>query len=324
MSLPGAGEAEPTTILEELNRSLVSSTSHQEREPNQLQSSQQQHHHQQDNQSDNSDDAADSNENSDDDESCSDDDDDLSENVSVVATVAVQEIVQPNENEKCLRAVRKDSDRSRTTSASDVEDLNASNSDEPEVNSERLSDVHCDIAIKNDIKLESAESIVNSVNDVKLGQTDSDQNDEHHITNAIITDELEPINNNNNQLLLDGVEAVSLLVDEQVKSILNEDSRVLGNDEAEEWNSADGPENGFNIFRQEGYVPFRDSVEREISPPPVPLVTYRWEEARRAREKVKNDQMYRFLYGHQSSSTCFYVNNTFTSNFEFYGKLYFG
>lgn len=274
MSLPGAGEAEPTTILEELNRSLVSSTSQQEEEPTQLQRSQQQQHHQQDNQSnDGSDDADHSNDSSsDDNESCSDDDDDdLSENVSVIATVAVQEIVQPNENEKCLRSVRTDSDRSRTTSASDVEDLNANNSDEPEVSSERLAQVHCDIATKIDVK--SAE---------ELGH-----DNEHHITNAIITNELEQINDNNKQVLLDGAEAVSLQVDDQVKSILNENYRVV--DEPEESNSTDGPENGFNIFRQEGYVPFRDSLEREISPPPVPLVTYRWEEARRAREKVKND-----------------------------------
>lgn len=280
MSLPGAGEVESTTILEELNRSLVSSTSQQEEQPTQLQSSQQQQHHQQDNQSNHSDDARRSNENSDDDESCSDDDNDLSENVSVVATVAVQEIVQPNENEKRLRPVRKNSDRSRTTSASDVEDLNASDSDEPEVNSERLSEVRCDTATEIGVKLEPAASVENLASTKKLGQS----NTEHHIT-----DELEQINNNNTQVLLDGVEAVSLLVDDQVNSILNELSRVVGNDEAEESNLTDGPENGFNIFRQEGYVPFRDSLEREISPPPVPLVTYRWEEARRAREKVKND-----------------------------------
>lgn len=286
MSLPGAGEAESTTILEELNRSLVSSTSQQKEEHTQLQSSEpQQQHHQQDV----SDDADHSNENSDDDELSSDEDDDLSENVSVVATVAVQEIVQPNENENCLRAVRKDSDRSRTTSASDIENLNANNSDDPEVYSERLAKVYSDTAIENDGKLTSATTVETLATTDKLGQSNTDQDDEHHLTNVINTNELEQINNNNNQVLLDGVEAVSLLVDDQVKSFLNEDSRVVGNDESEESKSIEGPENGFNIFRQEGYVPFRDSLEREISPPPVPLVTYRWEEARRAREKVKND-----------------------------------
>lgn len=281
MSLPGAGEAEPTTILEELNRSLVSSTSQPEEEATQLQSSQQPHH-QPDDQSNYSDDADHSNENSDDDESCSDDDnDDLSENVSVVATGAVQEIVQPNENEKYLRTVR--SDRSRTTSASDVEDLNASNSYEPEVNSERLAEVYCDTVIQNDVIEPAVETLATAI---KLGHSNTDQDDEH----TTVTNELEPINNNNNRVLLDGVEAVSLLVDDQVKSFLNENSRFVDNDEADESKSIEGPENGFNIFRQEEYVPFRDSLEREISPPPVPLVTYRWEEARRAREKVKNDE----------------------------------
>lgn len=249
MSLPGAGETVPTTILEELNRSLVNSASSlqqiqqeatKEKEEQQQQQQQKEPQlHPSQTLSSSLSDIVHSKQikisDDDDDHISIDDDDDLSadENVGDDETIL-------NENET---AIVKKSDCG--DKGGDIESVNRGSSGVDSVNDTR--------------------KLLN-LNNNHLPQYQNSKQNIYDIE-EVLNFELQTVANVSQPEQLGQSEELNF--NSQTSSTVDNKSFIAP-----------------VLLKPDGVKQFTIDRDRSISPPPLPLVTYRWEDCRRSKEKV--------------------------------------